>query len=127
MLQLFELLSVFDWLTPTKGFIEDAINDPTPFHSNSWTFFIPYHQSLDAGWNAMRIEDLMAKHGIHNWGSQITGGEYFFSVKLENAGWAEYVLMRYGVPLWQEGAPPGKGYIDPPLPKRKRSSWLSGW
>lgn len=68
----------------------------------------------------LEIEDLLAKHGIKTWGSQITGGEFFFSVKLEQAGWAEYVLLRYGVPLWQTGAPPGKGYIDPPRPKPKQ-------
>ena len=113
LFEILELLSVFDWITPGKGFIEDIINDPTPFQSNSWTFFVPYHESLDAGWNAMQIEDLMAKHGIHHWGSQITGGEYFFSVKLDSAGWAEYVLLRYGVPISELS-------MDPPRPRLKR-------
>ena len=86
------------------------VNDPTLFHSNSWTFFVPYYEALDAGWNAMMIGDLLAKHGIKTWGGQITGGEYFFSTRLDGAGWAEYVLLRYGVPIAEYS-------MDPPRPK----------
>jgi hypothetical protein len=95
----FELLSTFDWLTPAIGFLEDIINDPTLFQSNSWTFFIPYDQSLESGWNAFGVENLMKRYGIKTWGGQITGGEFFFSVKLEQAQWAEYLLNENGVPL----------------------------
>ena len=123
MRKLLEILSTFDWLTPTKGFIEDAINDPTPFQSNSWTFFIPYGDALGTGWSARGIEDLLAKHGIHTWGSQITGGEFFFSVRLDKAGWAEYVLMQYQVPIAEHS-------MDPPRPNKVRRgmlSYLLGW
>lgn len=99
MKEVFEFLSIFDWLTPTIGLIEDLINDPTPFASNSWTFFIPYDQSLESGWNAAMIERLMRGYGIKTWGSQITGGELFFSVKKEQAQWAEYLLNQNSVPL----------------------------
>ena len=111
MLWFFELLSVFDWITPAKGFMEDMVNDPTLFHANSWTFFIPYHQSLDAGYNARGIEKLMDKHGIHHWGSQITGGEYFFSVLKNQAGQVEYILNHHGVPIspFSQGAPSASG------------------
>lgn len=117
---IFELLSIFDWITPTKGFIEDAINDPTPFQSNSWTFFVPYGDALGAGWSASDIEDLLAKHGVKTWGSQITGGEFFFSLKLENAGWAEYVMMRYGVPIAEHS-------MDPPRPNEAKRRGVLGW
>lgn len=111
--EFFELLSILDWITPTKGFIEDVINDPTPFQSNSWTYFIPFGEAVSAGWSPSDIEDLLAKHGIKTWGSQITGGEFFFSTRLENAGWAEYVLLRYGVPIAEHS-------LDPPRPKPQR-------
>ena len=103
----FELLSTFDWITPAIGFFEDIINDPTLFQSNSWTFFIPYDQSLESGWNALGVQNLMKQHGIKTWGSQITGGEFFFSVKQEQAQWAEYLLNQYSVPLspLSQGAP----------------------
>lgn len=43
MRQLFEVLSIFDWITPTIGFAQDIVNDPTPLQSHSWTFFVPYN------------------------------------------------------------------------------------
>ncbi len=111
MLWFFVLLSICDWITPAKGFIEDVVNDPTLFQSNSWTFFVPYHQSLEQGHNARGIEKLMDKHGVHHWGSQITGGEYFFSVPKNQAGRAEYLLNKHGVPIspLSQGAPLANG------------------
>lgn len=110
MLKLFELLSILDYFTPAKGLVEDVINDPTLFQDNTWTYFVPYGEANGSGWSARQIEDLMAKHGIKTWGSQITGGDFFFSVPLDQAGWAEYVLLRYGVPLQEHS-------MDPPRPK----------
>ncbi len=112
MRKLFEIFSIFDWITPSIGFLEDIINDPTLLQSNTWTFFVPYDQAIKSGWNAFDVEDLMKQHGIKMWGSQITGGEFFFSVKLEQAQWAEYLLLRYGVPVNQK-------YLGVPNPKRK--------
>lgn len=52
----------------------------------------------------------MERYGIKTWGGQITGGEFFFSVKLEQAQWAEYLLNQRGVPIapFSQGAPPPK-------------------
>ncbi len=113
MRRIFEFLTIFDWITPSIGFIEDIIHDPTLLQSNSWTFFVPYDQSLNAGWNARDIERLLEKHGIRHWGGQYTfpNGEYFFSVKLEQAQWAEYLLLRHGIPL-------GEKFLGAPRPKR---------
>ena len=114
MRELFGFLSIFDWITPSIGFLEDAINDPTLLQSNSWTFFIPYDESINNGWNAVTIEELLHQHGVKHWGSQITNGEFFFSVKLEQAQWAEYVLNQYGIPLAElsQGAPRPKPKAD---------------
>jgi hypothetical protein len=107
---LFEFLSIFDWITPSVGFIEDFINDPSLI--NNWTFFVPYDQSLKSGWNAVDIENLLNQYGVKTWGGQITNGEFFFCVSLEQAQWAEYLLIRYGVPL-------NERYVGAPPPKKK--------
>ena len=112
MLKLFEFLSQFDLITPTIGVIEDLINDPTLLQSNSWTFFVPYHRSLDGGWNKEDIRNLMHQHGIKTWHWQFTNGEFFFSVNLEQAQWAEYLLLRHGVPLNEK-------YLGAPRPNQK--------
>lgn len=104
-MNIFELFSIADWITPAKGFVEDVINDPTPLQSNSWTFFIPYRES---NLSASQIESLMRKHGIKTWGGQITGGEFFFSVKLEQAQWAEYLLNTKSVPVNSRSGAPQK-------------------
>lgn len=108
--KVFEALSIFDWVTPLIGFAQDIINDPTPLQTNSWTFFIPYDAALAAGWNAIQIEDFLNQYGVKNWGSQITGGELFFSVQLEKAQWAEYLLLRQGIPI-------NPKYLGAPRPK----------
>ena len=108
MRPLIEFLTIFDWITPTIGFIEDFINDPTLLQRNSWTFFIPYDNALNSGYNAVKIEELLKANGIKVWGSQITNGELFFSVKREQAHFAEYLLMKYQVPLHPRSLnPPG--------------------
>ncbi len=111
MRKLIELLTIFDWVTPSVGLVEDLLNDPTPLQSNSWTFFIPYDDALSAGWNAVGIEGMLAKFGIKTWGSQISNGAFFFSVKLDQARWAEHLLSRHGVPLQERslGSPRPKG------------------
>ncbi|MEW5957017.1 MAG: hypothetical protein AB1801_04790 [Chloroflexota bacterium] len=110
MFKLFEFLSKFDLITPTIGVIEDLLNDPTLFQDNSWTFFVPYGRSLTNGWSQRDIESLMKRYGIKTWHHQITNGEYFFSVKLEQAQWAEYLLLRHDIPLNEKftGAPRSK-------------------
>jgi hypothetical protein len=109
--KVFEFLTLFDWITPAIGVFESLANDP--LQMNTWTFFIPYDEALDAGWNANGIRRLMGKHGISYWGEQFAypNGVFFFKVRLEQAQWAEYLLLRYGVPLHKrfKGAPRVKG------------------
>ncbi len=108
---LIEFMTIFDWITPTVGFFEDVINDPTPLQTNSWTFFIPYDESLSSGWNAAMIERMLSQYGIKHWGGQITNGRFFFSVPKNQARWAEYLITGQGIPVdpLSLGAPaPGK-------------------
>jgi hypothetical protein len=99
MRRLFEFLSLFDWITPAVNIAETVVNDPTPLQSNSWTFFVPYQQALKAGYNGRDIEQLFKRSGIYFWGSQITNGEFFCSVRLDQARQAEELLQRHGIPL----------------------------
>lgn len=96
---LFEFFAIFDWITPLASLVESIGNDPTLFQSNSWTFFIGYDEALGKGWNGFDIERLMTQHGIKSWGRQVVGGEFFFSVNLEQAQWAEYLLLKHNVPV----------------------------
>ncbi len=115
MRRLLELFTAFDWITPSIGFIQDFINDPTLFQTNSWTFFISYEQALQMGWNPNNVEAMLRQHGVKTWGGQLTNGEFFFSVKLDQAQWSEYLLTRNGIPVKDMS-------LGAPKPKDKQKS-----
>ena len=110
LLKFFELLSIFDWVTPTVAILED-IAEGGPLNLDAWTFYIPYEKAVSKGWSAVDIEELLRQYGIKTWGGLARFGEFLFSVKLEQAAWAEYVLTRYGIPVHERslGAPHPKG------------------
>ncbi|NOZ29438.1 MAG: hypothetical protein GXP39_15490 [Chloroflexi bacterium] len=62
---------------------------------NSVPFFVP----MDSPWSAGEIHALLAKHGIKMWGVGWANGELFFRVRKQQAIWAQYVMLRAGVPL----------------------------
>ncbi len=109
MRKLFEVLSIFDWITPTVALIED-VAEGGPFNPDAWTFFVPYDRAIGRGWSAAHIENLLTQHGIKTWGGLVHFGEYFFKVNLEQAAWAEYILANHGIPLQKksQGAPPSR-------------------
>ena len=104
--KFFELLSIFDWITPTIAVLED-VAEGGPLNLDAWAFFIPYDEAISRGWSATDIEKLLGKHGIKTWGNLARFGEFFFRVKLEQARWAEYLLLGHGVPIHprSRGAP----------------------
>lgn len=63
--------------------------------TNSYPFFV----ASDPGWNGFTIKKLLAEHGIKIWGVGYRNGHFFFRVKRSQAHWAEYVMLREGVPL----------------------------
>ncbi|RMF03326.1 MAG: hypothetical protein D6768_06210 [Chloroflexi bacterium] len=99
MRSFFEFLTIFDSITPTLGFVEDFLNDPSFLGSNTWTFFLPFGDLIDAGWDPHMVKEMLNESGIKTWGSQITNGEFFFSVKLGQARWAEHLLSANGIPI----------------------------
>jgi len=62
---------------------------------DSWTFYVPEA----SGWTGAQIEALLKKHGVKIKGRGIALGDIFFSVNLDQAEWAEYVMLRAGVPI----------------------------
>jgi len=89
-----EFLGCFDWISPCIAILE-GIAKGDPFGIRSWTFYVP----LDSSWSGAQIEKMLKRHGVKIWARMIHGGDLFFRVHKKQAEWAEYVLLRAGVPL----------------------------
>ena len=98
MRKLFEILSLLDSITPVVSFLED-VAEGGPLNLNAWTFFIPYDKAVSKGWSHAHIEELLSRHGVKTWGGLVSFGLLCFSVKLEQAAWAEYVLTSNQIPV----------------------------
>jgi hypothetical protein len=106
LLKFFELLSIFDWVTPAIAVVEDVV-EGGPLNLDAWTFHIPYEEAAKSGWSSGDIENLLSQYGIRTWGGLFNFGQFRFRVKLEQAAWAEYILARHGIPMHERslGAP----------------------
>lgn len=62
---------------------------------NAWPFFIP----ANSGWTPEAITSILQEYGIPYWGIGKHNGEFFFQVRLQQASWAQYLLMQNGVPI----------------------------
>jgi len=62
---------------------------------SAWPFFVP----AESGWRYDTISPILTLHGIDSWGWSRHGDEIIFQVKLRQANWAQYLLLRNGVPL----------------------------
>ena len=63
--------------------------------ANTWSFSIP----KDAGWSGSSIEQFLNHYGIKVWGRRVTSQHFHFTVKERQANWAEYLLLRRGIPV----------------------------
>lgn len=111
---LLELLSSFHWLSLPEtvidtlwyadwkgayetggaaGLLSEALNSLVGY--NTWTFFVPVSSASTGG----DIKRLLAQHGVEMWGYGFAHGELFFRVRKNKAAWAQYVLLKHGVPL----------------------------
>jgi hypothetical protein len=50
-------------------------------------------------WRGIDIERLLYRHGVKVWDRGIAGDELFFCVKRRQVKWAEYLLLRRGIPV----------------------------
>jgi hypothetical protein len=62
---------------------------------SAWPFFVP----AESGWRSDTILPILTLHGIESWGWGRHRDEVVFQVKLRQANWAQYLLLRNGVPL----------------------------
>jgi hypothetical protein len=124
-MNLLEFLGCFDWISPCIAILESIVNGD-PLGTRSWTFYVP----LDSPWSGAQIERLLKQKGVKMWSRMIHGGDLFFRVHRKQAEWAEYVLLRAGVPLkYRLYSKRNVQYIRPqavtrPMPKRRLRSLL---
>jgi hypothetical protein len=88
-MDIFEFLADFDWISPLIALMETAI------YGHGWTFYV----DLDSGWTGARCEKLLKSKGVKVYGRCIANGDVFFQVPKKQAEWAEYLLLKAGVPL----------------------------
>ena len=50
-------------------------------------------------WRGIDIERLLRRHGVKVWDRGIAGDDLYFCVKRRQVKWAEYLLLRAGVPV----------------------------
>jgi hypothetical protein len=62
---------------------------------SAWPFFV----NARGAWSSEQVAALLRAHGIAAWGWGYANGEFFFRVKHAQAHWAQYLLLRNGVPL----------------------------
>lgn len=81
-------------------------------------------------WRGIDVEMLLKRHGVKVWDRGIAGDDLYFCVKRRQVEWAEYLLLRAGVPVtnalneprnleWTEDYAPGS---EPP--SRSNPGWL---
>ncbi len=88
---------------------------------NSPVILVPRNGS----WRGIDIENLLYRHGVKVWDRGILGDNLAFRVKRRQVKWAEYLLLRAGIPVmstlvepdnrvYAAGYPPGS---EPPSHK----------
>jgi hypothetical protein len=109
-----EFLAYFDLVDPIEGFISTfhyadwkgsyqragIIGVIAEFFAslaalNCWTIWM----QRDAGWTGVEAEQLLFRHGVRIWGRGFLGDQIYFRVKQRQVVWAEYLLLRAGVPV----------------------------
>ena len=84
-----------------------------------------------SSWSGNEIEQLLYRHGVKVWDRGFAGDDLYFCVKLRQVEWAEYLLLRAGVPVtsklveprnrdYTQGYAPGS---EPPS-RTKPRKWL---
>lgn len=62
---------------------------------NAWPFFVDAH----GPWTTGRVAALLQANGVATWGWGYHSSEFYFRVKMRQAHWAQYLLLRSAVPL----------------------------
>lgn len=75
------------------GLVGEALQ--TAVGTNTEPFFVP----CGSEWKIDDIAALLRRHGIKLWGAACFNDELYFRVEKRQAHWAQYVMLRAGVPL----------------------------
>lgn len=112
-MNIVDLLDAFNWMDRIEGAVSSLLHAdwkgaskqgvggiPAEFlrtvtGANAWTFYIP----RDSGWCGSQAEALLRHYGVRLWGRRVTSQHSILSVEERQANWAEYLLLRRGVPL----------------------------
>ncbi|HSJ58674.1 MAG TPA: hypothetical protein VLC95_15935 [Anaerolineae bacterium] len=78
-----------DWISPLLAMLGNLVNGP------SYTFLIPY----DCGWSGRDVISLLRRNGIKTWGHMVVSDTLMLTVRLAQAGWAQYLLDRAAIPV----------------------------
>ena len=89
------------------GILSELVKAATGF--NTMAFFIPTGSKKDkngleignpgGAWDQGSVRALLKRRGVTSWGYGYWNGEMHFRVKKRQADWAQYVMLRAGVPL----------------------------
>ncbi len=114
---LLKLGSTFDWISPLVAFVQDWRNGPSD------GFSVP----LASGWSTREVRSLLTGYGIKVWGMMLVADSLIFSVRRTQAGFAEFLLTRAGVPYrtsyrGRKATTPGR---PSPTPITHRRDWLA--
>lgn len=82
--KVLEIGSAPDWVSPLIAMVQDRVNGP------SHMFLIPD----DCGWSGMEIKRMLEGHGVQTWGLMIVDHLITISVRLEQATYAQHLLLR---------------------------------
>ncbi len=63
--------------------------------SNAWNI----HVSREHGWSGGELVRFLHRYGIRTWGHRITDKHLILTVERRQARWAEYLLLRRGIPI----------------------------
>jgi len=136
-MHILDIVSALDLLDRLEGVISSFINadwaGSRRRHGSTGTIVevistVTFHNaptiriSRMCTWSGLAIEQLLFRHGVRVWDRGVTSQEIFFRVKRRQVKWAEYLLLRAGVPVvsvlveprnsdWAAGYAPGS---EPP-------------
>jgi hypothetical protein len=80
--------------------------------------------SRNSSWAGIDIERLLLRHGVRIWDRGATSTELFFRVKRRQVKWAEYLLLRAGVPVTGVLVEPrNRDYADGYAPGSEPPNW----
>ena len=67
---------------------------------NAWNFLIAANDGhAEGGWNGGKIVDFLAHYKVRTWNHGVTTQFIHFTVKRRQANWAEYLMLRMGIPV----------------------------